>query len=248
MYYYPFYYYSQNGLDSNYIILDFKRGDVNGDGFLDSIFLIGKKIDPSSPFVTEIKLVIFNCRTYKYTIISPENDAGYNPTLFLGDFTGNKILDIMISLDSGGSGGYAFYYVYTYRGRKYITIFDSDKFYKEYAYEVDYLDYYAVKVTSIKDKKVFIIDIRNKDEDYLSKIYDENGKLKQPTKGAVMPLGGLYPIDFRRNGVYNLYAMQRIIGLYNADGLGLVETSLEWKDREFVSLMQNVAVFGADIK
>ena len=34
-----------------------------------------------------------------------KQNMGYNPTIFLGDFTGNHIEDILVVSDTGGSGG-----------------------------------------------------------------------------------------------------------------------------------------------
>lgn len=78
----------------------------------------------------------------------------------------------------------------------------------------------------------------------ISEIYDESGILKEPIEGWVNPLGGLYPIDFQRDGTYELYAEQRIAGRYNADGLGYVQTSLKWDGQGFVPFYQTVGIYG----
>lgn len=92
--------------------------------------------------------------------------------------------------------------------------------------------------------EIYTIDIKYKGDEYLSEIYDENGKLKQPIEGWVNPLGGLYPIDYQRDGNYELYATQRIAGRYNADGLGYVQTSLSWNGEEFIPFFQTVGILG----
>lgn len=109
---------------------------------------------------------------------------------------------------------------------------------------MNYRNNYKVEVVSKNLNKRYIIDIRYKGKEYLSEIYDANGKLKEPIKGDVMALSGLYPIDFERDGTYELYAIQRIIGRYNADGLGYVQTSLKWNGSRFIPFSQNVAIFG----
>jgi len=121
-------------------------------------------------------------------------------------------------------------------------IFDHEKFDDKYKYKVIYQDNYQVKVEGpIRD---YTIDIKYKGEEYLSEIYDEDGKLKEPIEGWVNPLGGLYPVDFQRDGTYELYASQSIAGRYNADGLGYVQTSLEWKGIEFEPFFQTVGILG----
>ncbi|SES97891.1 hypothetical protein SAMN05660297_01080 [Natronincola peptidivorans] len=240
---YPSYHLSpMNG--RNLYAIDFQQGDVNGDSVPDHIYLTGEKpYGLQSPFVTNITLLIQDGRTNMFYPIVPQDNAGYNPTIFLGDFTGNGISEILLSIDSGGSGGYAFYYIYSFINNMPTTIFDHTKFDEEYTYKVNYLDHYQVEVKG-NDSKRYIIDIKYKGKEYLSEIYDADGRLKEPIEGWVNPLGGLYPVDFQRNGIYGLYATQSIAGRYNADGLGYVQTSLEWNGVRFAPFFQTVGIFG----
>lgn len=243
MYLYPLYSLSQINTRKIFV-LDFKQGDVNGDLIIDNVYLVGKKpYGIKSPFVDNITLLIQDGRTNIFYKIVPKENAGYNPTIFLGDFTGNKVSEILISIDSGGSGGYAFYYIYSFMNNTPIKIFDHEKFNQKYTYKVIYKDYYEVEVEGNNSKK-YIIDIKYKGKEYLSEIYDNKGKLKKPIEGWVNPLGGLYPIDFQRDGTYELYAIQRIAGRYNADGLGYVQTSLEWSGEDFIPFFQTVGILG----
>ena len=67
-------------------IISFKRGDVNGDGIPDNVYLTGiKTLD--SPFTQNITLVIQDGRTGRFTSIPLSDNLGYNPKLFLGEFT-----------------------------------------------------------------------------------------------------------------------------------------------------------------
>lgn len=235
-------------VDSQRYTVDFKQGDVNGDGVLDNIYLVGTK--PSgmdSPMVGDITLVIQDGVTHRYTSIPLKINAGYNPTIFLGDFTGDRVNDILISIDSGGSGAIGYYYIYSFLNNVPRKLFDFEKFNSEYEYSVNYKDNYCVEVISKKLKERYIIDIRYKGQEYLSKIYDKNGKLKKSIEGWVDPISGLYPVDFDRNGVYQLYMFQRISGQYHADALGYVQTALEWNKDKFTPFFQYVSIFGEKI-
>ena len=106
-----------------------------------------------------------------------------------------------------------------------------------------YKNNYRVEVISKKNNQKYIIDISNRDADYLYEIYDENGKLKNPIDGFVNPLSGLYPVDFDSNKVYELLAYQKVAGRYNADSLGYVLNTLRWRTNMFVMDNQNVAIF-----
>lgn len=248
MFFYPFNIWRQTS-NCNMLILDFKYGDVNGDGVFDNVYLIGEKnFGIESGFIENIRLVIIDGATYSVEIIPLESDAGYNPRLFLGNFTGNKINEILISIFSGGSGGMSWYYIYSYLDNKPKKIFDYEIYNNEYDYEVNYKDNYKVEIINKKLFKRYIIDIKYKGQEYLSKLYDESGKLKEPTKGYVNPLSGFYPIDYQGDGIYELSALRRAIGLYNADTLGIVETALKWDGKNFVTLFEYVGVYGAEIK
>ncbi len=225
-------------------------GDVNGDKIPDNIYLVGNKpFGVQSPFSDNIMLIINDGAThYSYKIQITAN-AGYNPTVFLGDFTGNKVNDILVSIDSGGSGGFGYYYIFSFLNNKAQKLFDYELFNKYYNYDATYIDNYQVEVINKTLGKLFVIDIKNRDQSYLSELYSENGKLKNPTKGYVSGLNTLYPIDIQRDGVYELFALQRITGKYSADSLGLAQTTLTWNGQSFIALNQDqsVAIWGTSI-
>lgn len=226
-------------------VLDFKKGDVNGDGIKDHVYLIGDKpFGDESPARSDIRLMVVDGYTKRRTIIRLKEDRGYNPTLFLGDFTGDKIDDILISIDSGGSGGTGFYYIYTFYDNRPRKIFDFEVFDEEFEYDVNYLDDYKAEVISKANNKRYILDLTYKGQEYLSEIYNPDGTLKEPIAGWVDPISGLYPIDYQRDGTYELYAEQLIAGRYHADGLGYVQTSLKWNGKSFVPFYQTVGIPG----
>ena len=226
-------------------ILDFKQGDVNGDGFIDTVYLMGDKLENSqSPFIENINLVVLDGATGRYIRVALKEGAGYNPTLFLGDFTGNRVDDIVVYIDSGGSGAMLYSYIYSFLNNNPKLMFNFQLFNEEYKYEVIYRDNYKVDVISERTNSRYTIDIEYKGPEYLSEIYDFNGKLKEEIKGFVNPISGLYPIDFDRDGTYELEAVQKVSGRYNADAIGYVETTLKWDGRNFKPIRQNVSIFG----
>lgn len=231
---------------SGFSVITSVKGDVTGDGVTDHVYLKGvRTID--SPFIQDITLVIKDGRTGKLHHISLESNAGYNPTLFLGDFTGNGVSEILISIASGGSGGIMFYYIYSDVANVPRLLFDYNAFNDEYQYKVNYKDYYKVKVKNMTDSIKYLIDISNRDKDYLKEIYDLDGRLKAPIEGFVSPLSGLYPIDFDANDVYELLSYQRISGRYAADALGYIQTVLKWNGKKFIPENQFVAIWGTKL-
>ena len=221
-------------------------GDVNGDGIPDNVYLTGIKT-ADSPFTQNITLVIQDGMSGGFTSMPLSDNAGYNPTLFLGDFTGDGVAEILISINSGGSGGIMYHYIYSFINNTVRLLFDFNVYNDKYNYDITYKDNYKVEVISKANNQKYIIDISNRGADYLNEIYYEDGKLKNPINGFVNPLSGLYPVDFDSNGVYELLAYQKIAGRYNADSLGYVLNTLKWKDNMFVLDNQNVAIFGSEV-
>lgn len=231
----------------NVFLLDMKQGDVTGDGILDNVYLYGNKPDgPTGIFADQITLVIQDGRSLQNTTVMLQNNAGYNARLFLGDFNKDNILDILVSIDSGGSGGYGFFYIYSFKNNLLRELFNVDKYNQLSKFNVDYQDLYKVTVGSPSLDVLFTIDISYKGYDYLSQYYDKNGKLKQPLKGEVLALGALQPIVTNEQGAgYDLLALQRIIGQYNADTLGYVEALLTWNGTAFIPARLSVSILGS---
>ncbi|MFF2755557.1 hypothetical protein ACFVR1_17710 [Psychrobacillus sp. NPDC058041] len=231
---------------NNQEVIDKKRGNVTGQGFMDTIYLTGKKTD-ESPFWQNITLVISNEKANLLERIPLKENAGYNPTIFLGNFTGDYIEDILVVIDTGGSGGIIYAYIFSFMEGKMRQIFNADEYNERTKYDVNFQNQYKATVISSIPKKLYLLDLIYKGKEYLTEIYNEDGTLKQPITGWVDPIGGLYPIDFAREGTYELIAFQEIAGRYHADGLGYIENVLKWNGHEFVSDRQSVSIFGEDL-
>ncbi|MFJ7408569.1 MULTISPECIES: hypothetical protein [unclassified Lysinibacillus] len=227
-------------------IIQTKFGDINGDGFFDTVFLMGIKT-PESPLWQNLTLVVFYGQTRQFQQIGLKENIGYNPTIFLGDFTGDHIEDILVISDTGGSGGIINGEIFSSINGKLLSIFDTESFNNKFTYSVNYLNNYKASVRSTNPKKRYILDLNYKGADYLAEIYNKDGILKQPIEGWVDPISGLYPVDYAREGTYQLLAYQKIAGRYHADGLGYVENILKWNGREFVVDRQSVSIYGEDL-
>ncbi len=219
------------------------RGDVTGDRISDTVYLIGIKT-PDSPFVQQITLHIQDGKSGRVTRIPLQENAGYNPTIFLGDFTGDGVDNILIGVASGGSGGIMYYYIYSFVNQIVRLLFDFEAYNEQYQYEVEYQDDYKVEVVSNINNEKYIIDISTRDPEYLNEIYYKNGKLKSPITGFVNLLSGLHRVDFDSDNQFELLAYQKIAGRYNADSLGYVLNTLVWWEDRFVLQSQFIAIYG----
>ena len=158
-----------------------------------SIYLVVKN-DETEFYTDQISLHIKDGRTNRISTVNFQYNAGYNARLFLGDFSKDNVLDILVSIDSGGSGGYGYFYIYSFKNNIPRQMFDVEKYNQDHLFDVHYEDSYKVRVESPQLDILFTIDISNKGYDYLSQYYDENGKLKQPVQGGALALGVLNPI------------------------------------------------------
>ncbi|MFJ7954416.1 hypothetical protein ACIQZG_23225 [Lysinibacillus sp. NPDC096418] len=227
-------------------IIQTKFGDINGDGFFDTILLTGVQ-KPDSPLWQHLTLIVFYGRTQQFEQIILKENVGYNPTIFLGDFTSNHIEDILVVSDTGGSGGIINAEIYSFIDGKMRQIFDAESFSNQLKFTVNFQDHYQATVQSSTPPKRYTLNLLYKGKEYLAEIYNPNGTLKEPIEGWVDPISGLYPIDFDRDGIYELLAMQKISGRYHADGLGFVENVLAWDGHRFTIDRQNVSIEGEDL-
>lgn len=222
-----------------------KQGDVTGDGILDYVYLYGNKRDETEIFADHITLVIQDGRSNQISTINLQKNAGYNAKLFLGDFSKDNIFDILISIESGGSGGYGIFYIYSFRNNIPRLLFDFEKYNKSHTFQVNYEDFYKVGVGSPSQDLLFTLDISYKGYDYLSNLYDENDKLKQPIKGEVLAASALNPIVTNQKSMsYDLLVFRRIIGISNSDTLGYIENLLIWNGTQFISTRLTTAILG----
>ncbi|MFY4776443.1 VCBS repeat-containing protein [Metabacillus sp. RGM 3146] len=167
-------------------VVAFRRKDVTGDRIPDNVYLTGIKT-ADSLFIQHITLHVQNGRTGGVTRVPLRENTGYTPTLFLGDFTGDGTADILISIDTGGSGAIMYHYIYSFVNNEPQLLFAFDEYNKQYQYEVMYQNNYKVKVVSKFNNVTYMIDISTRGPEYLNEIYYENGKLKTPITGFVNP-------------------------------------------------------------
>ncbi|SEA90781.1 hypothetical protein SAMN05421743_11065 [Thalassobacillus cyri] len=219
-------------------------GDVNGDKIPDIVYVTGYRESDVS-IIQNMTLGIRDGATGVSVSIPLKENMGYDPTLFLGDFTGYGINDILISIPTGGSGGMTNDYIFSFVNNEARLLFDSEVFNQAYQYEVTYQDNYKVEILSKRNNTRYLIDLSLRDPGYLNEIYDTNGKLRSPVSGWVDPISGLYPIDFAFDDVYEIIAYQQIAGTYHADTLGTIQNRLKWNGYMFVLDYQDLAIYGS---
>ena len=237
-----------NNVTYRYYFLDFKLGDVTGDGIVDRVYLVGEKTSIEETFSDNISIVIQDGKTNQIIRISLEYGAGYDAKLFLGNITNKNKMDILVKIDTGGSGGYILTYLYSIMNGKISLLLDSDSFDDISKYSVNFLDNFNVEILNEDDKIKFILSVINKKEVYIKEgIYDFDGNLLKSVQGGVLSLGALYPVIENYNGLFKLLAYQRIIGINNSDNLGAVESFLKWNGEHIEIYRVNAVISDSTI-
>lgn len=216
-------------------VIDSRQADVNGDGVMDRVILKGNKPEQGSSLTNNISVCVEDGQSGQTVCATPPFNEGYNPSLYLGDFTYGRGRDILVRTESGGSGGYIYAYVYSYKGGRLVKVFDSEEYNAANQYNVVFGNNYMVEVTRTGSNQKYTVDLSQRKAEY-SDIYDQNGRLIKPVTGGVLGLGRLEPMDVDNDGHSELVAYQRIIGRYNADTLGYIKSTLRWDGSKFVQV------------
>lgn len=231
------------------VLVDEKIGDVTGDGIRDRVCLVGDKMADSA-YIHNITIDVYygNSQTGWQNITEV---SGYNPSIFLGDFTKNRVQDILFSLDikydnlirrKKGEYGAS---LYTYIEESFDIIFESDRYNMEYRFFTEFTNFYKVNILSVSMNKLFTLDISYKGIEYLSRYYDKNGKLIKPVQGRVFDAGTIIPVVSNlADNFFDLRAVHAIIGTSDNDILGYVENLLSWNGTQFISISMTVSTPG----
>lgn len=216
-----------NTAENTYII-DYQSEDVTGDNVTDHILLIGNKHSGKDDIYAEnLKIVVQDGKTKLYSEATYKNLSGYEGTLFIGDFDGDKIKDVMLSSATGGSGGVIQHLIASFKNNTPILIF-GEKDNDGVIIDGKYIDGFLAEIEFISLSKTIHLDLSSNKEEYIDMgIYNKDGKLLLKTLPHVIPFSELSPVDYNGDGTYELRGYQRITGSYNADTISELESL--WK-------------------
>lgn len=217
----------QNGTTK---VLQTEYGKVVTKDKLNRIELVGK-VSNVGQYVEDIKINVYDLdkkdNDYVLSFV-PKVNSGYTPSFMVGNFEKKDTEQLYFGVNSGGSGGFGFYFLYELTGKPKL-LFDSTTW--DNKYQGKYIDGYKVEVTGANNK--YRLDLSLRDKDYLNQLYDENGKLKKAQDVSVLPVGFAFAYFNTTQKVFQIQVWQRITGLYNADNLGYVINNLEFANGKF---------------
>lgn len=230
--------------DNNIVIIKSVGANLNNLCKEDIIYLMGKTTSESNIYYENLYILISNGETGKDITFNIENGSGYSPRIYISDFNGDGLDEILFTSEQGGSGGYINVNLYKFKNDNLEEIFNSESINNENIYTVNYRNNYVVEVKDEAENKKYLIDISMRDKEYLNEMYNEKGVLKKSIKGQVLSVGGAYSIDIDNDKFSELFIVQRIIGIYNSDTLGYINSILKFDKENFSVIKKNLSIEG----
>jgi hypothetical protein len=220
-------------LSENTYISDYKYVDITGDNIEDNVILIGTKSNKEDIYFENLNIIVQNGKTKKFIKSYLGKDSGgYEPTIFLGDFNGDKMPDIFVKMPTGGSGGFIDYSITNFNGNNSSVLWDSKEFNNEIDVTGKFEDNFVVNLSSKKLNKTFQIDLSPNKVQYIdSNVYDKDGKIKENIEPWMSGFSEVTPLDIDKDGTCELIVSQRIVGTCNSDTLGYLESEWKWDDK-----------------
>ncbi|PLR82443.1 hypothetical protein CVD25_13905 [Bacillus canaveralius] len=214
-----------------------EKYDVSGDGKKDTIILKGLPFEEGANFQKDVFLEVkaSNGKTYEVKLA-----GGYEPVVDFKDVNHDGVLDMFVSIPSGGSGGLSNYYLYTLKDFKMTDLTVPDPV----AITSQFEENYQASITIDKTGKTYRFDLSSRKDDYERLGLYRNGKLNEPTELMVFPYSTLKVVE--SNGTANrLLGVQRISGAYSADAIAFVESEWSMENGKWILIKTAVYETGA---
>lgn len=217
-------------------------GNVVSADALSKITLKGQK-ESGGGYYTNIRIEIADENGSPLTVIKPPVDGGYNPDVILCRFDDSGVSQIFLSADSGGSGGFGYYYVYSYQDKNLDVLFDFEKFGNENKFCGRFLDGYSAELRSADGSENWRIDLGGKPYEYKYMIWNGEGKLRRPTPLDVSGVNSVFPYYNGTDGKCWLEVTQKVTGVAQAYSLGYVSSRLVMEDGVFRTFMRALTLY-----
>lgn len=225
---------SKLNLGDKAYIIDYAQEDVTGDKIKDNVILVGTKLyNFNDRYDDSLIVVVQDGKSKKYSKSTYDRLGGYNGKLFIGDFSGDKINDVMVSAACGGTNGVVEHMISTFKDNKPSVIF-SNKNNAGIKVEGKYVDDFKAELyVKTIDKKITLDLNASKDLYIKNKIYNKDGKLLEATTPYLNFYCLLNPIDYDGDGIYELEGYQSMTGTCNAERISTFKSILKFENNKW---------------
>ncbi len=213
----------ENSTIQNQIIIKEVEMDLTGDGKVENVILTGSQKE-GSPLYENIKITVSDNKTgLTLFSITPTTNIGYEPTIMLGDFTGNGLPELFYGA-SNSSFDCGYYYLYAFTD-KVLTLYDYERDFC--SCKVVFKDWYNVEV--FNSESSYNIDISRKE--YINSIYNE-GKLIKDINGEVSNVTRVSPFFDSDTERYFLSVARKITGVNSLDVIGYMVENYRYNENQ----------------
>lgn len=229
---------------SKEVIIDIKSGNVYGRDKEETVILKGD-LNEDNNYVESLVIVIKD--ENNNIVEQPLMFKGYNTKIFLGKFSSNNRNDIYIYGEINDSYRHEVALVYKYDDEKIVEIFNSEDFFEKNISILKYLDGYGVEVVCKEYEKIYNLDIRNIESQYLDQIYDRCGKVKIKENPNISYINRVDLVYYLEEELINLLVHQKIIGVNSNNVLGEVNSLISLRNNEIKLLNKYITTSGKSI-
>lgn len=232
--------------DNKRVTLDIKQGSIITPGIIDIVELTGIYESKDSPLVKEVQLLLYP-KGKDPAIKRNIPYDGYNFSMFLANFNGDDTEEIMIRGGYGTSLSYEIADVIDYKDGILVDVFNQDIFNNNVRFITKYLNNYKVLVTCDTMNEEYTVDISKNPSQYLSQVYDSNGKVKGNITPTVSNINSVYPIKSIYDNTYSLFIRQRVWGVSIEDKIGIIESFVDLSNDKINIIGMGMYLFGDKI-
>ncbi|KMY52299.1 hypothetical protein AC625_10260 [Peribacillus loiseleuriae] len=211
----------------NEMILVTEKRDVTGDNIPDRLVIKGLKYEEDAEFLKEITLYV-DTGEKKFEL---PLSSGYKPAIQFVDVNKDGVEDVFITTETGGILN-SFLFSFKDQMMKDLTVP------KTVSITAQFLDNYQAKVT-INGKKLLVIDLSDRKEEYEQSGIYTNGILNEATELLVDGFSTLKPVFLIGKGK-GLVGIQLVSGVYHADEIALVESKWSYEKGKWKLIKANI--------
>lgn len=219
--------------ENNKIITISKESvDISGDGKADDILLRGVAYEDEDSYLKEIfvEVAASNGKTYEIPL-----ESGARAGLKLADLNHDGLKDVLVTVETGGSGGIILNYLYTLKDFVITDLTVPEPL----EMDAHFLNGYKAEIVVKATDKSYLFNLKDRKKYYKKIGLYVKGKLNEPTELMVNAFSSMELVPLKE-GKLGLKGIQRVAGIANADTIAYVESTWAHVDGKWKMIGINV--------